>query len=108
MKLPGLRPALLLLTLPMLPAILPGAAPDSTALRFEVTVAKGLLPEARTGRVLVVLAKGRFREPRYSIGQLGRTAAPVLGVDGIDFQHGSKVVVDEKAILFPIARLADL
>src|SRR6516225_6978962 len=82
------------------------AEPAKTDLRFEVTVAKKLAPEARDGRLLLVLAPDDGREPRKSIGDTGLKAPPLLGVDVNGFTDASKIVVDQKAIIFPIAHLA--
>jgi hypothetical protein len=85
------------------------AEPEKTAtdLRFEVVVAKGLAKEAQDGRLLVVLSSDAEGEPRRSIGDTGVKAAPLLGVDA-RLSADSKVVVDQKAAIFPIAHLAKL
>src|SRR5262245_11914598 len=75
--------------------------PDRTALKFEVTVDKGLLPGPTDGRVLVVLGKKSRPEPRTTIGAVGLDAAPVLGRDARGLAPGGKVVLDEGAALFP-------
>lgn len=82
-----------------------GAA--GTTLRFEVTVAAGLLPTPREGRVLVVLGRDGVPEPRHAIGETGRAAPPVLGADAT-FGDGKTVVLDRSSALFPLADLADL
>src|SRR5262249_8793598 len=69
--------------------------PDGTALTFEVTVARGLLPGPTDGRVLVVLGKKAKPEPRTTIGNVGLDAAPVLGRDARGLAPGIKVVLDE-------------
>jgi hypothetical protein len=84
-----------------------GATPTTT-LRFEVTVAKGLLASATDGRVLVVLSKDRESEPRDSIGEVGMNTPPVLGRDAKGFLPGRTVVLDSTAAIFPIADLSRL
>jgi hypothetical protein len=85
------------------------AEPDqATDLRFEITVAKGLTPQAADGRLLLVLGRDPDVEPRQSIGDTGRNAAPLLGVDVKGLVANSKIVVDRKAAIFPIANLAKL
>src|SRR5262245_28045826 len=79
-----------------------------TALRFEVTVAPGLLKEATDGRVLVVLGRDNKGEPRRLIGRTGMSAAPVLGADANGFAAGATVVLDQKSALFPLAHLSQL
>jgi hypothetical protein len=88
---------------------LAGARPEGrTALRFEVSVAKGLLPGPRDGRVLVVLGRKKDPEPRTSIGRLGLDAPPVLGADADGLRPGRTVVLDGGSLTFPLGRLADL
>lgn len=41
-----------------------GGSPSGTALRFEITVARGLLDAPRDGRVLVFLGRGKGGQPR--------------------------------------------
>lgn len=83
------------------------AVPIDATLRFEVTVADGLLKGPTDGRVFVVLSKGG-REPRFSIGDTSSDAPTCLGVDGKGLTVGQKVVVGGKAAIYPLAKLADL
>jgi hypothetical protein len=85
------------------------AEPDraTTDLRFEVTAAKGLVKEPQDGRLLIVLGRDDGSEPRKSIGDTGLKAPPLLGVDA-KLNADSKVVVDQRAAVFPIAHLAKL
>jgi hypothetical protein len=83
-------------------------APSTTALRFEVTAAKDLFSGPQDGRLLLVLDRKNRPEPRHAIGQTGLKAPPILGRDVSDFTAGKTAVIDETAILSPIARLADL
>jgi S-formylglutathione hydrolase FrmB len=86
------------------------AEPDKnvTDLRFEITLAKGVTPAAPDGRLLLVLSREPNGEPRQSIGDTGVDAAPFLGVDAKGINANSKIVVDQKAAMFPIANLAKL
>ena len=86
---------------------LEGAA-DVSALRFEVTVAKGLLTSPQDGRILVVLAREPKPEPRYSIGETGMYTPPVLGRDAKGLKAGDRIVVDQTAAIFPIGHLSRL
>ena len=96
----------------------PGPAADgpATGLRFEVTVAPGLLPKPTDGRLLVVLGKrpkglaalGADNEPRESIGETGLDAPPLLGADVNGFAPGVVGVVDGSSEIFPIPSLAKL
>jgi hypothetical protein len=88
--------------------VLAADRPARTALRFEVTLARGLLPGPTDGRVLVVLGRQARPEPRFSIGQVGLDSAPVLGRDGNGLAPGVAVVLDESAALFPLSHLSKL
>jgi hypothetical protein len=80
----------------------------TTSLRFEVTVAKGLLPEPQDGRLLLVLDRKKSPEPRHAIGQTGLKAPPVLGRDVSGFAPGSVAVIDQTTLLFPLKHLTEL
>src|SRR5205823_3081111 len=90
--------------------------PAATSLRFEVTVAPGLLPKPTDGRLLVVLGseaanaarRGRRTEPRQAIGDTGLTAAPILGADVSGFAPGVVGVADRSSAIFPIESLEAL
>jgi hypothetical protein len=87
----------------------PAAAPArETTLRFEVTVAAGLLPTPQDGRLLVVLGRGERTEPRLTIGRTGLKASPVLGRDVSAFQPGLVAALDRTAVIFPIDNLDGL
>ena len=102
---------LLALVVPLAGALVGGgvAAPvRRTSLRFEVSVAKGLLAAPTDGRVLVVLSDRAKPEPRVFIGQTGMSNPPVLGADARGLKAGDKVVLDESSAIFPIDHLATL
>jgi S-formylglutathione hydrolase FrmB len=83
--------------------------PAATGLRFEVTVAPGMLAKPTDGRLLFVLGKvGSEGEPRRSIGDTGLTALPLLGADVNGFAPGVVGVVDGLSEIFPIASLSKL
>jgi hypothetical protein len=85
-----------------------GTPEGETELRFEVTVAPGLLEAEEDGRILVVLALQQTPEPRRSLGQTGHDAAPVLARDVSKFAPGKLGLIDGNAAAFPIANLAHL
>ncbi len=101
------RSAVLLLFLPLVAASCDRSAP-STSLRFEVTVAKELLPDPRDGRLILVLDREKNPAPRRAIGQTGRKAPPILGRDVYGFAPGVTAAIDQTALLSPIKHLADL
>jgi hypothetical protein len=85
-----------------------GAPAQRTALRFEVSVARGLLAGPTDGRVLLVLAQSDRPEPRRSIGRTGMGTAPVLGIDAKALKDGGTVVLDRTSAIFPILDLSQL
>ncbi len=93
----------------ILPAagLLAGPAPaERTALRFEVSVARGLLAGPTDGRVLVVLGHDSRPEPRLYLGQTGMGTPPMLGADARGLSAGGKVVLNQGSAIFPVAHLA--
>jgi hypothetical protein len=84
------------------------AAVDKTGLRFEVTVATGLVDVPRDGRLLLVLGKHQSPEPRRTIGSTGMSVSPVLGVDVKGLKPGDKAVVDQTALSYPLPNLGQL
>src|SRR5262249_10298240 len=60
------------------------------------------------GRLLLVLGGGDDEEPRHRIGETGMKAPPLLGVDVTELAPGSKIVVDQKAAIFPLSHLSKL
>src|SRR5438128_949485 len=73
----------------------------NTALRFEVTVAKGLLAEPTEGRVVVALSRDKKGEPRLAIGHYEADHLPFLGTDAKAFAAGETVVLDQGSAIFP-------
>src|SRR5579871_4870372 len=90
------------------------AGAPAAELRFEVTAAPGLVPQPVSGRMFVVMARqGRTRsrrgdEPRFSIGDTGLEAPPVLGRDADRFAAGQTVTLDGSCPIFPIESLGRL
>src|SRR5436853_1110304 len=102
---------LLLLSLALLAFVLlyaPAKMAASTALRFEISVAPGLLAKPQNGRLFVVMSRKATGEPRMNIGDTGMDAPPVLARDVNNFAAGATAVIDEKAIAFPLEDLAHL
>ncbi len=86
----------------------PAPAGQVASLRFEVTLAPGLIAAPRNGRLLIVLSRQATPEPRELIGETGLSAPPVLGRDVDGFRPGGVAVVDQRAEVFPIGRLNEL
>jgi len=77
-------------------------------LRFEVTVAPGLINAPQNGRLFVVMATRDRPEPRMTIGHTGMDAAPVLAHDVAGFGPGKIGIIDRSAASFPIESLSAL
>ncbi len=82
------------------------APPAATNLRFEVAVARGLLPDAADGRVLVVLGRDLKKEPRLGVSHYTQGAGVVLGSDLR--APAATVVLDQTAMIYPLGHLAQL
>jgi hypothetical protein len=80
----------------------------SASLRFEVTMAPGLLDAPQTGRLLLALSAHPEPEPRFAIGRTGLQGAFVFGRDVRDFGPGRVAVLDEGAIGVPVERFGQL
>src|SRR5689334_18460573 len=78
------------------------------SLRFDVTVAPGLLSRPEDGRLFVVMGKPDSREPRTSIGQAGADAPAVVARDVLGFASGKTEALDDARISYPIDNLSKL
>ena len=86
--------------------VLAGLVPaQATGLRCEVSFTKAFRSEATTGRVYVMFAKSRRREPRF---QVRRTGVPFFGKDVVDLRPGDTATIDGKDLGSPIENLNDL
>ncbi|MEW6130127.1 MAG: alpha/beta hydrolase-fold protein [Acidobacteriota bacterium] len=81
---------------------------QSSSLKFEVTVAAGLLDKPQNGRLFMVLGKFAQPEPRLLIGRTGMESAPVFARDVENFATGKPGVIDNSCVAFPIESLAKL
>ena len=104
-----MRKTILLAALPLaLISLIAVRDPQSSALRFEVTLAPGLAPSSPAGRLFVVVSSGSQTEPRLRIGETGLDASPVFARDIPSFATGTTGIIDEKCAAFPIDSLAKL
>ena len=76
------------------------------SLRFEVSVARGLISSPQSGRLFIVMSLRNQPEPRLTIGQTGLNASPLLGRDIKNFAPGVTGIIDETCAAFPIESLA--
>lgn len=81
---------------------------STDSLRFEVTIAQGLISNPQNGRLLVFLGRAASPEPRLQAGDTGLDATPILARDANAFAPGVSVIIDDKATTFPISNLARL
>ncbi len=95
---------ILLLILPSVAARTEQARP----LRFEITIATGLISGPQNGRLFVMLSPRSFPEPRLAAGNTGMKAAPVFARDINGFAPGSVGVIDDRAASFPVESLSQL
>lgn len=86
----------------------PALNAESSALRFEVTVAQGLIASPQDGRLFVVISRRNPPEPRLTIGQTGMDASPMFAVDVKAFRPGVATTIDTKCAAFPIDNLSSL
>jgi hypothetical protein len=77
-------------------------------LRFEVSVAPGLMTAPEDGRLYIILGKRADVEPRLSVGRPGRDATPILARDVSKPGAGGVAVLDGSAAAFPISYLAQV
>ncbi|HSB08594.1 MAG TPA: alpha/beta hydrolase-fold protein [Blastocatellia bacterium] len=84
----------------------PALDAESSGLKFEVTVAAGLLSSPQDGRLFVVMSRRSRPEPRLTIGQTGLDASPMFGRDVKHFSPGATGIIDETCAAFPIDNLA--
>src|ERR1700722_2146513 len=98
---PPATPAMPASTLP--PAVVAG--PQS--LQFTVSIASSISTGPQDGRLLLVLAQERTREPRMQVSDLDSTAE-VLGVDVQALAPGQSVTIDRAVLGYPVTSLADL
>jgi hypothetical protein len=77
-------------------------------LRFEITIASGLIPGPQNGRLFVMLNPRSLPEPRLTVGNTGTNAPPVFARDLNGFAPGSVGVIDNRAASFPIESLSQL
>jgi S-formylglutathione hydrolase FrmB len=86
----------------------PACVGQDRTLRFEVTVAQGLISTPVGGRLFVVMSRASQPEPRFAIGQTGLDTSPMLARDVSALRSDSVEVVDHRAISFPINSLSEL
>ncbi len=84
-------------------------AAQTTSLRFETTIARGLISAPQKGRLFVFLNRKIEPEPRFADGDVSFDAPPMLAKDVESFTAGeTKAVIDNDSIAYPIKNLAEL
>jgi len=89
-------------------AVLLGDVRPTTSLRFEITMAEGLVGGPQDGRLLLVLGRKKRPEPRQTIGQTGLKTPSLLGRDVRGFAPGITAAMDQRTIRFPLQHLVEL
>ena len=82
------------------------SAPESAPLHFEVGVAKGLTAAPWDGRLLVLISRRQYPEPRFAVHPEDVRCPAVLGRDVTALGPGGAAVVGEDADAFPFERLS--
>src|SRR5277367_2552667 len=95
---PAATPAMPASTLP------PAAVAAPPSLQFTVSIARSISTAPLDGRLLLVLAKERTREPRMQVSDLDSTAE-VLGVDVQALAPGQSVTLDRAVLGYPVTSL---
>ena len=88
-----------------------GISSQTTSLKFEATIAKGLISAPQNGRLFIFISKKGEDEPRstFDDGDVGVDASPILAKDVETFKAGeTKIIIDNSAISYPIKNLAEL
>ncbi len=102
-----MRRILSLIFLLILPSVV-ARTEQSNPLRFEVTVAAGLVSGPQNGRLFVMLNSRSRPEPRLTVGRTGTDAPPVLARDITGFAPGRAEAIDDHAAIFPIESIQRL
>ncbi|HEV7858767.1 MAG TPA: alpha/beta hydrolase-fold protein [Pyrinomonadaceae bacterium] len=90
-------------------SVLAQGASQKTSLRFEVTLARGLVSGSQKGRLFIFLNLKDGPEPRLTLGSPALDSPPMLAKDIESFTPGTTVaVIDGNAIAYPIDNLAAL
>lgn len=79
---------------------------QSSALRFEVALAQGVVDQPVSGRLVLLLARDGTPEPRLRLTEPGPLVR--IGVDVVGLTTSASASVDGRAATFPIERLSDL
>ena len=97
----------------MLAAVLTGGyrtqeAGRKGSLRFEVGVSPRLAPQARDGRLLVILASNDSGEPRLAAGEAGMSSPRMFARDVASITSNQPGIIDDACAAFPYASLREL
>ena len=83
------------------------ATPPSGKLKFEIDFSDSVHSDPITGRVFVILAKNKNREPRLQVGGW-RRSAQLFGKDVEELRVGECIAIDETILGFPLKNISDL
>jgi hypothetical protein len=74
---------------------------------FSISFTKELNDQAQDGRLLLMLSNNSKAEPRQQIND-GLNTQLIFGVDVDGMKPGNQIILDDKAIGFPIRKLSDV
>lgn len=85
-----------------------GVSAQTTSLKFETTIAKGLIDAPQKGRLFVLFSRKADEEPRFIDEDVSLNAAPMIAKDVENFTSETTKIIDGGAISYPIKNLAEL
>jgi S-formylglutathione hydrolase FrmB len=83
---------------------------QTTTLKFEATIAKGLIDKPQNGRLFIFLNRKGEDEPRWAFDDdVSLDAPPILAKDVVNFKAGeTTAIIDNSSISYPIKNLNEL
>lgn len=93
---------LAVLTAAVVPCV--ARAAENSKLRFEISFPASVHAQPITGRVFVVISRGKEEEPRSQVGFWG-DAAPLFGADMEHLKPGEAALIDGGTLGYPVESL---
>lgn len=81
-----------------------GSSGQTTSLKFEMTIAKGLISAPQKGRLFVFVNRKGEAEPRliFDDGDVGLDAPPIFAKDVMNFKADeTRIFIDSTSISYP-------
>lgn len=83
-------------------------ATPQAGIRFQVTMAPGLLPVPRDGRLLLALSRAPLVEPRFVAFEAEAEGTALVGIDVKGCGDQTTAIVDDRVLCFPHGSLSRL